>query len=88
MGSDPLNALKCFSEKKMGSDPLNASFARVHAEAGLLDARHRHRIDPQQWRPLIMSFRQFFGLTGAIHNSRLGISPEEMYAPWRREKGL
>lgn len=67
---------------------VEVTVRRVHVEPGLLDARHRHRIDPQQWRPLIMSFRQFFGLTDSLHHSRLGISPEEMYAPWKRGKGL
>lgn len=67
---------------------VEVTVRRVHVEPGLLDARHRHRIDPQQWQPLIMSFRQFFGLRGGLHHSRLGDSPEEMYAPWKRGKGL
>jgi flavin reductase (DIM6/NTAB) family NADH-FMN oxidoreductase RutF len=62
---------------------VEVTIHRVHAEDGLLDKEHPHRIDPDRWRPLIMSFRQLFGLATINHSSRLGLGPEEMYAPWK-----
>lgn len=42
-----------------------------------------HRIDPDRWRPLIMSFQQFYGLGPRLHASRLGEIDEEWYRPGR-----
>jgi len=39
-----------------------------------------NRIDPDKWRPLIMSFQEFYGLApGKAHASMLGEIPEELY---------
>jgi flavin reductase (DIM6/NTAB) family NADH-FMN oxidoreductase RutF len=39
-----------------------------------------NRIDPDKWRPLIMSFQKFFGLTDRrVHGSRLSQIPESLY---------
>jgi flavin reductase (DIM6/NTAB) family NADH-FMN oxidoreductase RutF len=48
---------------------------KLHVEESLLmgdDARPH--IDPEAWRPLIMSFCRFFGLGGEVHPSRLAES--------------
>ena len=37
------------------------------------------RIDPDRWRPLMMSFQQFYGLGDRVHASRLGEIPESSY---------
>lgn len=38
------------------------------------------RIDPDKWRPLIMSFQKFYGLSDAqVHGSALASIPEKMY---------
>ena len=59
---------------------LEVRIRRVHVEEGLLMEGHESRIDPRKWRPLIMSFQQFFGLTaGTVHGSRLAEIPESMY---------
>jgi hypothetical protein len=42
---------------------------------------YANRIDPARWRPLIMSFAQFFGLGDSVHHSTLGEIPEEAYRP-------
>ena len=45
-----------------------------------------NRVDPDKWRPLIMSFQQYYGLTEQkLHRSALGQIPEAMYKPpgWR-----
>ena len=40
---------------------------------------HDHRIDPDRWRPLVMSFQQFYGLGERVHPSRLASIDEELY---------
>ncbi len=53
---------------------------RVHVEEGLLMAGQPDRIDPDKWRPLIMSFQKFYGLGAEeLHSSRLAAIPEEAY---------
>ena len=37
------------------------------------DPSHPH-IDPEKWRPLIMTFCRFFGVGGEVHPSRLAES--------------
>jgi flavin reductase (DIM6/NTAB) family NADH-FMN oxidoreductase RutF len=62
---------------------IEITIERVHAEEGLQAEGHPNRIDPDLWQPLIMNFRQFYGLGSKLHSSRLGESPEEGYAPWK-----
>jgi flavin reductase (DIM6/NTAB) family NADH-FMN oxidoreductase RutF len=38
-----------------------------------------NRIDPDKWRPLIMSFQHFYGLGNRIHESILAEIPESLY---------
>lgn len=45
---------------------------RVHVDERILMAGERNRIDPDKWRPLIMSFQQFYGLACSCMNRRLG----------------
>jgi flavin reductase (DIM6/NTAB) family NADH-FMN oxidoreductase RutF len=53
---------------------------RVHIEESILVRGKPNRIDPDKWRPLIMSFQKFYGLgDGELHNSKLGRIPEKMY---------
>jgi hypothetical protein len=37
------------------------------------------RADPGKWRPLIMSFRHFYGLGSKLHNTTLAQIPEAQY---------
>jgi flavin reductase (DIM6/NTAB) family NADH-FMN oxidoreductase RutF len=55
----------------------------VHVDEGILLDGHRDRIDPERWRPLIMSFCQFFGLGDIVHPSRLAEIQESFYRPRR-----
>jgi flavin reductase (DIM6/NTAB) family NADH-FMN oxidoreductase RutF len=57
----------------------------VHAHAGILMQGHPHRIDPDRWQPLLMSFRQLYGRGPRIEKSRLARGPEEAYAPWKQQ---
>jgi flavin reductase (DIM6/NTAB) family NADH-FMN oxidoreductase RutF len=58
---------------------LEAKITRVHVEKSILMDGHANRIDPDKWRPLIMSFQEFYGLGPKVHTSKLGEIPEEMY---------
>ena len=49
----------------------------------LLVPGERDRIDPDKWRPLIMSFQQFYGLTPRLQQSTLATIPESAYRPQR-----
>ncbi|KAK4236625.1 hypothetical protein C8A03DRAFT_45418 [Achaetomium macrosporum] len=53
---------------------------RVHIFPALRMAGHPNRIDPDRWRPLIMSFQDFYGLRdGKVADSVLGRISEEKY---------
>lgn len=52
---------------------------RVHIEESLLVNGEQDRIDPDQWRPLIMSFQRFYGLGMELQKSRLVSIPERSY---------
>ena len=54
---------------------------RAHIEQSLLIPGAEHRIDPDRWRPLIMSFCQFYGLSEQIAPSTLATIPESLYRP-------
>jgi flavin reductase (DIM6/NTAB) family NADH-FMN oxidoreductase RutF len=52
---------------------------RVHIEESILREDNKNKIDPDKWRPLIMSFQEFYGLGKKIHHSTLAEIPEELY---------
>ncbi|MFO1339133.1 MAG: flavin reductase family protein [Burkholderiaceae bacterium] len=53
---------------------------RVHLEESILVRGERDRVDPDQWRPLIMSFQRFYGLAPQqVHDSALATIPEALY---------
>ncbi|MEI3791638.1 MULTISPECIES: flavin reductase family protein [unclassified Chryseobacterium] len=52
---------------------------RVHMEESILMDGFPNRVDPDKWRPLIMSFQQFYGLGMKLHESTLAQIPEELY---------
>lgn len=55
---------------------------RVHLAESILVPGERDRVDPLRWRPLMMSFQHYFGLTAReVHPSRLARIPEHLYAP-------
>ena len=59
---------------------------RVHAHPEIMMDGEPNRIDPDKWRPLIMSFQQFYGLAPQKpQRSELGQIPETAYKPpgWR-----
>ncbi|MHB2209758.1 flavin reductase family protein [Methylobacterium sp. CM6257] len=59
---------------------LETRVVRVHVEDGLCLAGHDNRVDADHWRPLIMSFQNFYGLAeGRLQPSRLATIPEDRY---------
>ncbi len=60
---------------------LEVRITRVHIVPALRLPGHENRIDPARWRPLIMSFQQFFGLGDSVHESTLAEIAEENYRP-------
>jgi flavin reductase (DIM6/NTAB) family NADH-FMN oxidoreductase RutF len=58
---------------------LTVQVKRVHVHESIRLAGHDNRIDPNRWRPLIMSFQNFYGLGEQVHPSRLAGIDEEHY---------
>lgn len=62
---------------------MQVRIVRVHVEERLLASRSGNRIDPDRWRPLIMSFQQFYGTGDRLGESRLASIPEAAYRAGR-----
>jgi len=61
---------------------LHVVVRKVHAAADILADGEPDRIDPDKWRPLIMSFQRFYGLAPEqVHGSELAKIPEAAYRP-------
>ena len=58
---------------------IEVRIQRVHIEESILMDGEPNRIDPDKWRPLIMSFQEFYGLGPKLHPSTLGQIPESLY---------
>lgn len=61
---------------------IEVRITRVHAHPDIMMSGAPNRIDPDKWRPLILSFQEFYGLTPErLQRSELGQIPEAMYRP-------
>lgn len=58
---------------------LELRIQRVYLHPSILMDGHTNRVDSDKWRPLIMSFQQFYGLGGQVHPSTLAQIPEALY---------
>ena len=58
---------------------LELKIVRVHLDPSIMAEGQINRIDPDKWRPLIMSFQKFYGLGDQVHASTLSQIPEELY---------
>lgn len=64
---------------------IEVSVTRVHLDERIMMEGEENRVDPDKWRPLIMSFQQFYGLApGKLQRSELAEIPEAMYRPAMR----
>jgi len=52
---------------------------RVHIHPDIMMDGLPNRVDPNKWRPLIMSFQRYYGLGEEVHESTLAKIPEEIY---------
>ncbi|GAB3008484.1 flavin reductase family protein [Amycolatopsis acidiphila] len=52
---------------------------RVHVHEDIRVPGTADRIDPDRWRPLIMSFQHLYGLGPRVHSSTLAQIPERLY---------
>lgn len=61
---------------------IEVRITRVHAHPDIIMDGTSNRIDPDKWRPLILSFQEFYGLTPQrLQRSELGQIPEAIYRP-------
>ena len=58
---------------------LEVRVKRVYAAPGLLVRGRPNRIDPDLWKPVIMSFCRYYGLGPELAASKLARIPEEQY---------
>jgi hypothetical protein len=58
---------------------FEARVLRVHLHEAILADGDPNRIDPDKWRPLIMSFQKFYGLGPQVRPSTLASIPEAVY---------
>lgn len=58
---------------------IELKVVRVHLDESIIMDGHPDRVDPDKWRPLIMSFQEFYGLGEKVHSSTLGTIPERLY---------
>jgi flavin reductase (DIM6/NTAB) family NADH-FMN oxidoreductase RutF len=58
---------------------FEARVQRVHVHERIRMAGTSDRIDPDAWRPLIMSFQKLYGLGPQVHPSTLARIPERLY---------
>jgi flavin reductase (DIM6/NTAB) family NADH-FMN oxidoreductase RutF len=58
---------------------IEVRIQRVHVDQSIVIDGEPNRIDPDKWRPLILSFQEFYGLGPKLRPSRLGTVPEALY---------
>lgn len=64
-----------------GAYAFEMRVVRAHADESILVPGRANHIDPDKWRPLIMSFSRFYGLGAEVSQSTLAEIPEEAYRP-------
>jgi flavin reductase (DIM6/NTAB) family NADH-FMN oxidoreductase RutF len=67
-------------DDKVSAYSFEVRIKRVHVDETLLMQENQNRVDPQKWKPLIMSFRELFGLSEQVRSSRLAGYPEELHS--------
>jgi len=68
-------------DKAPGCLAFEVRIVRAHVDDALLIEDKPNHIDPDRWRPLMMSFAHFYGLGERLHESTLAQIPEESYRP-------
>jgi flavin reductase (DIM6/NTAB) family NADH-FMN oxidoreductase RutF len=66
---------------------LEVKVLRTHVDDSIRMKSHKNRIDPDLWRPMIMSFQELYGLKeGKVAPSVLAQIQEEEYRPFSNPK--
>ncbi|QLP97414.1 MAG: flavin reductase family protein [Rhodoblastus sp.] len=63
----------------LGACVFELRVTRVWIDTAILADGQTNRVDPDKWRPLMMSFQKFYGLGPQAAPSRLASIPEHMY---------
>ncbi|OMP79173.1 flavin reductase family protein [[Flexibacter] sp. ATCC 35208] len=58
---------------------MELEIQRVHLQEDIRYEDMPDRVDPDKWRPLIMSFQELYGLGVKVHSSTLAQVPEHLY---------
>ncbi len=68
-------------DKASNALAFEVRIVRAHIDERILMDGAENRIDPDKWRPLIMSFCRFYGLGEELWQSTLAEIPEAAYRP-------
>ena len=68
-------------DKAPGALAFEVRIVRAHVEESILMHDTKDHIDPDKWRPLIMSFCHFYGLGSKAWQSTLAEIPKASYRP-------
>ncbi|ULT23539.1 flavin reductase family protein [Sphingobacterium sp. E70] len=58
---------------------------RIFLDKSIIMDNHPNRVDPDKWKPLIMSFQEFYTLGDKVHESTLAQIPENLYKTYDRK---
>ena len=58
---------------------MELRIVRTHIEEAILMDGHANRVDPNKWKPLIMSFQKFYSVGDELQYSILSEIPEHLY---------
>jgi flavin reductase (DIM6/NTAB) family NADH-FMN oxidoreductase RutF len=68
-------------DKDPGAIAYEVRVVRAHVDEQILKRDCANHIDPDRWRPLLMSFCRFYGLGEELRESTLSQIPELAYRP-------
>ena len=57
--------------KNVAAYAFEVHIERLHVDEAILEPDSERHIDPEAWRPLLMSFCRFFGMGAEVHPSKL-----------------
>ncbi|GAB3915195.1 flavin reductase family protein [Larkinella knui] len=64
---------------------LELKVVRVHLAGSILSDANPDHVDPNKWKPLIMSFQHFYGLGSQLQPAKLASVPERLYRTFDTE---
>ncbi|MCG8668034.1 MAG: flavin reductase family protein [Pseudomonadales bacterium] len=73
-------------DKPLPTKAFELNIERVHVNEKLIMEGSHSKIDPDRWNPLMMNFRELYGLTSKARSSKLAAGTDAIYAPWRLGK--